>query len=49
MVGDIWLAVVGSKLRKGNTGLGDSPIGALEDFNRNFLEPIVSRNGSEEP
>jgi hypothetical protein len=47
MVGDVWLVVVGSKLRKGNTGLGNSPITALEDFNRNFLEPIVSRNGSE--
>jgi hypothetical protein len=47
MVGNVWLAIVGSKLRKGNSGFGDSPIGALEDFNRNFLEPIVSQNGSE--
>jgi hypothetical protein len=46
MVGDIWLVFVGSKLRRGASGLGDSPLHALEDFNRHFLEPVVSRNGS---
>jgi hypothetical protein len=49
MVGDIWLAFIGSQLREGASGLGRSPVGALEDFNRNFLEPLVSRNGSEKP
>ena len=47
MVGDIWLAVVGPKLRRGASGLGQTPRDALEDFNRHFLEPLVSSNGSE--
>ena len=47
MVGDIWLAFIGSKLRRGASGLGQTPQDALEDFNRHFLEPVVSSNGSE--
>ncbi|HEX4696568.1 MAG TPA: hypothetical protein VH254_02750 [Candidatus Udaeobacter sp.] len=47
MVGDIWLAFIGPKLRKGASGLGHTPRGALEDFNRHFLEPLMSSNGSE--
>jgi len=47
MVGDIWLAFIGSKLRRGASGLGQTPRDALEDFNRHFLEPVVSSNGSE--
>ena len=46
MVGDIWLVFIGSKLRKGATGMGHTPRGALEDFNRHFMEPLVSSNGS---
>ena len=47
MVGDIWLAFIGSKLRTGASGLGHTPRDALKDFNRHFMEPIVSSNGSE--
>jgi hypothetical protein len=47
MIGDIWLAFVGPKLRTGATGLGHTPRDALKDFNRHFMEPIVSLNGSE--
>jgi len=47
MVGDIWLAFIGSKLRTGASGLGQTPRDALEDFNRHFMEPIISSNGSE--
>jgi hypothetical protein len=47
MVGDIWLAFIGPKLRTGATGLGHTPRDALKDFNRHFMEPIVSSNGSE--
>jgi hypothetical protein len=47
MVGDIWLAFIGPKLRRGASGLGQTPRDALEDFNRHFLEPVVSSNGSE--
>jgi hypothetical protein len=47
MVGDIWLAFIGAKLRRGATGLGQTPRDALEDFNRRFMEPVVSSNGSE--
>jgi hypothetical protein len=46
MVGDIWLAFIGSKLRRGASGLGHTPQDALEDFNRHFLEPLASSNGS---
>jgi hypothetical protein len=47
MVGDIWLAFIGSKLQTGASGLGHTPRGALEDFNRHFMEPTISSNGSE--
>ena len=47
MAGDVWLAFIGSELRRGASGLGNTPRDALEDFNRHFMEPIVSRNGSE--
>ena len=47
LVGDIWLAFVGSNVRTSASGLGHTPRGALEDFNRHFMEPIVSSNGSE--
>ncbi len=47
MVGEVWLVFIGPDLRRGATGLGNTPRDALEDFNRNFLEPVVSRNGSE--
>ena len=46
MVGDIWLAFIGSKMRQGASGLGHTPQDALEDFNRHFMEPLVSSNGS---
>jgi hypothetical protein len=42
---DFWLAFVGAELLEGNTGLGLTPREALEDFNRHFLEPFISRNG----
>jgi hypothetical protein len=47
MTGDLWLAFLGTRLRKGATGLGDTPRDALEDFNRRFMEPVISRNGAE--
>jgi len=47
MVGDTWLAFIGLKLRPGASGLGPTPCDALEDFNRHFMEPLISRNGSE--
>jgi hypothetical protein len=47
MVGDTWLAFIGPKLRPGASGLGPTPQDALEDFNRHFMEPLISRNGSE--
>ena len=47
MVDDIWLAFIGPKLRPGASGLGATPLDALEDFNRHFMEPLNSRNGSE--
>ena len=47
MVGDIWLAFIGSELRRGASGLGNTPRNALKDFNRHFMEPIISRNSSE--
>jgi len=46
LVEDIWLAFIGPKLRTGASGLGSTPRGALEDFNRHFMEPLHSRNGS---
>jgi hypothetical protein len=47
MVGDFWLAFVGPKMQRGATGLGQTPRDALKDFNRHFMEPIISSNGSE--
>ncbi|HVD95725.1 MAG TPA: hypothetical protein VNE84_06250 [Candidatus Limnocylindria bacterium] len=47
MVGDIWLAFIGPKLRSGASGLGQTPRDALEDFNRHFMEPLISSNGAE--
>jgi hypothetical protein len=47
MVGEIWLAFIGPKLRTGASGLGQTPRAALEDFNRHFMEPLISSNGSE--
>ena len=46
MVGDIWLAFIGPKLRTGASGLGETPRDALKDFNRHFMEPVISSNGS---
>jgi hypothetical protein len=47
VVGSVWLAYIGSKLQRGASGLGQTPRGALEDFNLRFMEPLISRNGSE--
>jgi hypothetical protein len=46
LVEDIWLAFIGPKLRTGASGLGPTPRDALEDFNRHFMEPLHSGNGS---
>jgi len=48
VVGSIWLAYIGHKLQRGASGLGQTPRDALEDFNRRFMEPLISRNGSEQ-
>jgi hypothetical protein len=47
MVDDIWLAFIGPEVRRGASGLGETPRDALTDFNRHFMEPLVSRNGFE--
>jgi hypothetical protein len=47
MAGDVWLAFIGPELREGASGLGQTPRDALDDFNRHFMEPLISRNGSE--
>jgi hypothetical protein len=47
MAGDVWLAFIGPELREGASGLGQTPCDALDDFNRHFMEPLISRNGSE--
>jgi hypothetical protein len=47
MVGDIWLAFIGPEVRRGASGLGGTPRAALKDFNQHFMEPLISRNGSE--
>jgi len=47
MVGEIWLAFIGPEVRHGASGLGQTPRDALTDFNRHFMEPLISRNGSE--
>jgi hypothetical protein len=47
VVGSVWLVYIGTKLQRGTSGLGHTPRDALEDFNRRFMEPLISRNGSE--
>jgi len=47
MAGDVWLAFIGPELREGASGLGQTPLDALDDFNRHFMEPLISRNGFE--
>ena len=47
MADDVWLAFIGPELREGASGLGPTPRDALDDFNRHFMEPLISRNGSE--
>jgi hypothetical protein len=47
VVGSVWLAYIGPKLQQGASGLGQTPRDALEDFNLRFMEPLISRNGSE--
>jgi len=47
VVGSVWLAYIGPRLRRGASGLGQTPRDALEDFNVRFMEPLISRNGSE--
>jgi hypothetical protein len=47
VIGDVWLEYLGAKLQRGASGLGQTPHDALEDFNRRFMEPLISRNGSE--
>jgi hypothetical protein len=47
MADDVWLAFIGPDLREGASGLGPTPRDALDDFNRHFMEPVISRNGSE--
>ena len=47
VVADVWLAYIGPRLRRGESGLGQTPRDALEDFNRRFMEPLISRNGSQ--
>jgi len=47
MVGDTWLAFIGPELQLGTSGLGPTPRDALEDFNLRFMEPLISRNGSD--
>jgi len=46
MADDVWLAFIGPELREGASGLGQTPRAALEDFNRHFMEPLISGNGS---
>jgi hypothetical protein len=46
MAGDVWLAFIGPELREDASGLGPTPLDALDDFNRRFMEPLISRNGS---
>ena len=48
VVCSIWLAYIGPKLQRGASGLGQTPRDALENFNLRFMEPLISRNGSEQ-
>ena len=47
VIGNVWFAYIGPKLQRGASGLGQTPRDALEDFNHRFMEPLMSRNGSE--
>lgn len=47
VIGNVWFAYIGPKLKRGASGLGQTPRNALQDFNRRFMEPLISRNGSE--
>jgi hypothetical protein len=47
VVGMVWLAYIGPKLQQGASGLGQTARDALEDFNLRFMEPLISRNGSD--
>jgi hypothetical protein len=47
MADDVWLAFIGPELRADASGLGQTPRDALDDFNRRFMKPLISRNGSE--
>ena len=47
VVGNVWLVYIGPRLQRGASGLGQTPLDALEDFNLRFMEPLISRNGSE--
>ena len=47
VIGAVWLAYIGPKLLRGASGLGPTPREALDDFNLRFMEPLISRNGSE--
>jgi hypothetical protein len=46
MAGEFWLAFVGPEIREETAGIGGTPRAALEDFNRNYIEPVISQNGS---
>jgi hypothetical protein len=48
VLGTVWLAYIGPKLQRGTSGLGQTPCDALEDFNLRLMEPLISRNGSEQ-
>ena len=48
VVGSVWHTYIGPKLQRGASGLGQTPRDALEDFNLRFMEPLISRNGSEQ-
>ena len=47
VLGAVWLAYIGPKLQRGASDLGQTPRDALEELNLRFMEPLVSRNGSE--
>ena len=47
VLGTVWLAYIGPKLQRGASDLGQTPRDALEDFNLRFMEPLISRNGSQ--
>jgi len=48
VVGSVWLAYIGPRLQQGASGLGQTPRDALEDLNLRLMEPLISRNGSEQ-